>query len=86
MSQKARIIAKTLSLLCEKGHDAARLAKETVMIGDTGYDVDGAHDNHLPCIAVSFGYGSREELAHHGADAIADTVGQLRELLALPSK
>lgn len=48
MSQKARIIAKTLSLLCEKGHDAARLAKETVMIGDTGYDVDGAHDNHLP--------------------------------------
>ena len=86
MSQKARIIAKTLSLLCEKGHDAARLAKETVMIGDTGYDVDGAHDNHLPCIAVSFGYGSREELAHHGADAIADTVGELRELLGLPSK
>ncbi len=86
MSQKARIIAKTLSLLCEKGHDAAHLAKETVMIGDTGYDVDGAHDNHLPCIAVSFGYGSREELAAHGADAIADTVGELRELLGLPSK
>ncbi len=83
MSQKARIIAKTLSLLCEKGHDAARLAKETVMIGDTGYDVDGAHDNHLPCIAVSFGYSSREELAAHGADAIADTVGELRELLGL---
>ncbi len=28
---------------------------------------------YLPCIAVSFGYGSREELATHGADAIADS-------------
>ena len=83
MSQKARIIVKTLSLLREKGYDAARLANETVMIGDTGYDVDGAHDNHLPGIAVSFGYGSREELAAHGADAIVDTVGELRELLGL---
>lgn len=66
MSQKARIIVKTLSLLRKKG-----------------YDVDGAHDNHLPCIAVSFGYSSREELAAHGADAIVDTVGELQELLGL---
>lgn len=32
------------------------------MIGDTFYDIEGARENHLPAIGVSYGYGSREEL------------------------
>ena len=81
VNQKARIIQKALSELEEKGYDRQELAKKTVMIGDTAYDVDGANETHLPCIGVTYGYGSREELEREGAAYIVDTVQELRDLL-----
>lgn len=42
-----------------------------VMIGDTQYDVTGAHLRGLPCIGVTWGYGTRDELA--AADAVVDS-------------
>lgn len=80
-SQKARIIRKALSELEEKGYAQQDLLKRTVMIGDTFYDVDGANETHLPCIGVTFGYGSREELEREGAAYIVDTVKELKDLL-----
>lgn len=48
-----------------------------VMIGDTHYDVLGAHARGLPCIGVTWGYGTREELLNAGANALTDTPEEL---------
>lgn len=80
-NQKARIIRKAVSQLEEMGYNRNDLLEKTVMIGDTAYDVDGANETHLPCIGVTYGYGSRKELEQQGAAYIVDTVEELRELL-----
>ena len=54
---------------------------EAVMVGDREHDVIGARENHMDCVGVLFGYGSREELAAAGAAAVAATVGELADLL-----
>ncbi len=53
---------------------------ETVMIGDRKYDVEGAKAFGMPSVAVTYGYGSREELVTAGADRIVDTVAELQAL------
>ena len=54
---------------------------QAVMVGDRAYDVRGAHENHIPVIGVLYGYGSRQEFEEAGADAIAEDVEALRQLL-----
>ncbi|NMA47367.1 MAG: HAD hydrolase-like protein [Lentisphaerae bacterium] len=43
-----------------------------VFVGDRRYDIEAAHDNGMPCVAVTYGYGSNDELSQANADAIAD--------------
>ena len=57
-------------------------ADGTVMVGDTRFDVTGAHDKGVPCIGVTWGYGLKEELETAGADAIVDSPGQLLAVLS----
>ncbi|HEX3775549.1 MAG TPA: HAD hydrolase-like protein [Polyangiaceae bacterium] len=45
-------------------------AGDTWMIGDRLHDIRGAKQNGLRSAGVLWGYGSREELASEGADAI----------------
>ena len=53
--------------------------ERTIVIGDTARDIACARADGLRCIAVTTGpYGRR---TWRGADAIAENVGQLRELL-----
>jgi phosphoglycolate phosphatase len=40
---------------------------QAVMVGDRSHDVIGAHANHIPCVGVSWGIGSKRELAGAGA-------------------
>ncbi len=54
--------------------------REAVMIGDRKYDVEGARAFGMPSVAVTYGYGSREELKTAGADRIVDSVEELRNL------
>ena len=56
-------------------------ADGAVMVGDTHYDVRGAHARNLPCIGVTWGYGTREELQNAGADALSDTPEKLLTIL-----
>jgi phosphoglycolate phosphatase len=42
----------------------------TVLVGDTEYDVYGAHAHGVFCVGVLWGIGSRAELEAAGADAI----------------
>jgi phosphoglycolate phosphatase len=54
-----------------------------VFIGDRGVDMAAARDHGLEAIGVSWGYGSREELAAAGAGHIFDTVPELDDWLRL---
>lgn len=51
---------------------------ETVMIGDTHYDVIGAKENGLFSIGITWGFGTREELVAAGADMIVSDPDELR--------
>jgi phosphoglycolate phosphatase len=54
---------------------------ETLMIGDTVYDVVGANAHGIPTIGVSWGYGSVPEMKNAGAKAIAHTMDELHDLI-----
>ena len=58
-----------------------RSAGRAVMVGDRLYDVRGAHENGIGAIGVLYGYGGRQELEEAGADALAEDVPALRQLL-----
>ena len=46
------------------------------MIGDRKFDVEAAIQNGIPCIGVTYGYGSKEELKKSTWD-ILDECGQV---------
>ena len=43
-------------------------------------DIEGAHAIGIPCIAVEYGYGDRDEFEAHGADYIAKTTEDVGKL------
>lgn len=53
----------------------------TVMVGDTSYDVIGAKAHGIPAIGVSWGYGNAADMEAAGAAAIANTMDELLALL-----
>ena len=53
----------------------------TVLVGDTKWDVAGAHRCGIPCIGVGYGYAAPGELENAGADALAADLRELKELL-----
>ena len=54
---------------------------DCVLVGDTKYDVAGAHAAGVKCIGVRFGYAAPGELEEAGADAIAEDLPQLQKML-----
>lgn len=58
-------------------------ADETVLIGDTRYDVAGAHEVGIPCICVEYGYAAPGELEAAGADEIVPDCAALEQMLLL---
>lgn len=74
-SEKAAMIARALSEFEMQSHDVA-------MVGDRHFDIEGARANGVRAIGVSWGFGSVEELREAGADAIATSPAELRDLLS----
>lgn len=72
---KAEIVATALAGI---GGVAAGRA---VMVGDREHDVHGARSNGIDSIAVTYGYGTREELQASSPTSLATSVGELRRLL-----
>ena len=70
---KAKVIDYVLQTMQGKKEDA-------IMVGDRKFDVEGAHLVGVPCIAVEFGYGDREEFQACGADYMAATPKAVAEL------
>lgn len=58
-----------------------RANKAVVMIGDTHYDMIGAKENEISCIAVAYGFGTAETLGNCDPDYLVDSVDELAELL-----
>ena len=54
---------------------------EVVLVGDTVYDVEGAKKAGIESIAVSYGYGTREDLENAWPACIVDSVAELRNVL-----
>lgn len=63
-------------LIQECGEDA-----NTIMVGDTTFDVIGSKAHGIPCIGVSWGYGNASDLMDAGAVAVADSTEELLALL-----
>lgn len=53
----------------------------TVMIGDRRFDIEGAKDNKIVSVAVSYGYGDMQELMQAKPDYIARSVVELKKIL-----
>ena len=60
--------------------------EDCVLIGDTKYDVAGAHAAGLRCIGVRYGYAAPGELEEAGADAIAEDLTELQKMLTCGEK
>lgn len=72
-SHKADVITYLLGLTGDVG--------QTLMVGDTAFDVIGAAAHGIPTIGVSWGYGTVEDMEEAGAKAIAHSMDELAELI-----
>ena len=63
---KGKVIAYCLR---EYGLDPAA----AIMVGDREHDIQGAAENGIPAIGITWGYGDRAELEGAGAKAVFDT-------------
>lgn len=48
-----------------------------IMVGDKSYDIIGARKQHIPCIAVTYWYGTLEELKKANPYKMVDSVDEL---------
>lgn len=76
---KGEVIAYALARL---GLPAAGGDHRVVMVGDRDHDVEGASLHALPCLGVTWGFGSPEELLGAGAVALVDTPGDVAAAVA----
>jgi phosphoglycolate phosphatase len=81
LSTKAELLAHALA-------SEPTQPSRACMIGDRRHDVEGARAHGVPTIGVTWGYGSREELAQAGADRVIDHIDELRAAVwdALPGE
>jgi phosphoglycolate phosphatase len=56
-------------------------SKNIVMIGDTLFDIEGGKENGLSTIAVTYGFGKKEDLEKAGPDYLMESVEELYEIL-----
>lgn len=72
-SHKADVITYLLGLTGDVG--------QTLMVGDTAFDVLGAAEHGIPTIGVSWGYGEVADMEKAGAIAVANTMEELISLI-----
>jgi len=60
------------------------LGDHVIMVGDRDHDVRGAMHHGITCIGVTWGYGSPDELLIAGAVALADSPGEVVDLVLEP--
>ena len=71
-TKKADVIREALKRLGLEDHK-----EQAIMVGDKEHDVFGAKQAGIPCVAVSYGYGTMEELVHAEPLQIVNSPEQL---------
>lgn len=71
-TKKSEVIEEALGRLGLSEH-----REQVLMVGDKEHDVFGAREAGLDCVAVSYGYGSMEELTEAGPLKIVDSAEEL---------
>ena len=77
-NKKEEVLEEALQMLFGKSGIGR---EDTVMVGDRKFDVEAADKLGVAGIAVSYGYGSVEELTKAGAKMIVSSVQELKEKL-----
>ncbi|MDX9883919.1 MAG: HAD hydrolase-like protein [Prolixibacteraceae bacterium] len=54
---------------------------QVAMVGDTGFDLEGARETGISAIAVGYGFGGKEDLLVFKPDFFAEDVSELYEIL-----
>ena len=62
--------------------------KETILVGDSAFDAAGAREAGIAFLAVTYGFGfqDRKQLADCGAVLVAETAGEIADLLCRAGK
>lgn len=55
--------------------------ENTLMVGDRLFDIEGAHKVGIPCCAVLYGFGSREEFEEYKAEYIVEKATDILSLV-----
>ncbi len=55
--------------------------KRPVMVGDTKFDVEGAHLCKIPCVGVTWGFASEGEFEACDTEYVAETMEELLDIL-----
>lgn len=76
-TSKADVIEEALDRLHMADH-----RDQVVMVGDKEHDVFGARKAGLQCLAVSYGYGSEEELKNANPLKIADSAQEVLDFFS----
>ncbi|MCD8121639.1 MAG: HAD hydrolase-like protein [Clostridiales bacterium] len=75
-TDKAAVIAEAWNRL-----KLSQNRKSVFMVGDKEHDIIGARKNRVPCIAVSYGYGTMQELLQEKPFRMVHSVHELQEVL-----
>ncbi len=55
--------------------------QETIMVGDTKFDISGAKNAGITALGVMYGFGTENQLRENGADIIVNTPIEMTEVL-----
>jgi phosphoglycolate phosphatase len=69
-------------MLLQAMAETSTLPDDTIMIGDTSFDMEMAHSAKVRGIGVTWGYHGAEEMMRAGAHAIVHDFGGLLGLLS----
>ena len=56
--------------------------KSALMVGDTAFDIYGAHCNGIPCLWVDYGFGTKEDAMKENPEYIAKTTKEMAEFFS----
>ncbi|MBO5421462.1 MAG: HAD-IA family hydrolase [Clostridia bacterium] len=74
-SGKKEIIEKAFNMLKPSG------CEKPLMVGDTKYDILGAKNAGVPSVAVTFGFGSVDEMIVAGATYVAKNCEEIKNIV-----
>ncbi len=55
--------------------------EDTLMVGDTKFDIEGAHQVGIPCCAVLYGFGTMEDFKEYNAEYIVEKASEILEIV-----